>query len=350
MAFCGLPMPGNDETLSSWLFRCSVNRHVITTHRLQLTDRPARWWDGIELKSADPDTDFSSVTCRFGLDRVHANLEILKQFFAFRSGTLVEWEYRRFFCPDCLAGDVEKGQVPKWRKSWCNEQSSSCLIHSRNLEVLIDSSRYSKAWDAFVQYCNTNSSRSNMPFSTLSRFRCTTLAKIMQSINCLLVDERNILINIFNRLYRIFLQAPFKGGRGGAARIHFQSERGARFADSLSLEQSFIIGPSTADPSSRFGSMILAASLLGIVSESRYSMFVKVWELASPSSLLPRDLHLVAAFPDVDRIGYQILNKYLGHVPKTLFPVLEQHLRLQEKRYAREGVFDGRPFGVLDVD
>ncbi|MFL1491075.1 TniQ family protein [Pseudomonas antarctica] len=350
MAFRGLPVPGNDETLSSWLFRCSVNPHVITTHRLQSTDRPVRWWDGLELKSADPDIDFSSVICRFGLDCAHINLETLEQFFAFRSGTLVEWKYRRFFCPDCLAEDVVKGQLPKWQKSWCTEQSSCCLIHGRILEALIDASHYSKAWDAFVQCCNTNPSRINMPLSVLSRFRSTTRAKIIQFINRLSVEERNIFVNIFNKLYSIFLQAPYKGGRGGAARIHFQSERGARFADPLSLEHSFIIGPSTADPSSRFGSMILAASLVGIVSESRYSMFVRVWELANPSSLLPRDLHLVAAFPHVDRIGYQVLKKYLGYVPKTFFPVLERHLLLQEKRYAREGVFDGYTFGILNID
>ncbi|WP_363079352.1 TniQ family protein [Pseudomonas sp. Ga0074129] len=346
MSFYGLPTPSVDETLSSWLFRCSFNPYTANFTRLVLAERPSQWWEGLELKSADPDTDFLSASRRMGAGREHINPDLLSNYFSLCNDTLVEWSRRRFFCPDCLRDDVASGHLPMWRKSWCYVHSCICSVHDQELIALSDASHYSKAWDAFVQVCNSVSGSITAKDSRLPRFRSTTLMKVEHSLACSRVTQQNILVDLFNRLLSIFLQSPFRGSRGGAARIHFQSERGMRFADPPSFEQSISKGPSTADPSSRFGSVVFAASLLGILPHSRFLMFTKACEDAKTGMLIPKDLHRAAAFPYVDRAGYRVLHRYLGNFPRKDFPLLDRHLQLQEARYAREGVLSGHPFGV----
>ncbi|CAD2260773.1 hypothetical protein PSEUDT2_04069 [Stutzerimonas stutzeri] len=346
MRLHALPTPGVDETLSSWLFRCSFNRYTVNFTRLALTERPSQWWEGLELKSADPDTDFLSASRRMGPGREHINPDLLRNYFCLRNGTVVEWSRRRFFCPDCLRDDVASGHLPMWRKSWCYVHSCICIVHNRELIALSDASRYSKAWDAFVQDCNSISGSIAAKDSRLPRFRSTTLMKVEHSLASNRVSQRIMLVDLFSSLFSIFLQSPFHGSRGGAARIHFQSERGMRFADPPSFEQSILKGPSTADPSSRFGSVVFAASLLGILPHSRFLMFTKACEDAKAGMLIPKDLHRAAAFPHVDRAGYRVLHRYLGSFPRKDFPLLDRHLQLQEDRYAREGVLGAHPFGV----
>lgn len=346
VSFYGLPTPSVDETLSSWLFRCSFNRYAVNFTRLALTERPSQWWEGLELKFADPDVDFLAASRRMELGREHIKPDFLKDFFNLPNGTVVEWRYRRLFCPDCLRDDVASGNLPMWRKSWCYAHSCICCVHDRELIALFDASRYSKAWDAFVQVCNSVSDAIAIKNSSLSRFRPTTLMKVEHSLACNRINKQFMLVDLFNSLFSIFLQAPFHGSRGGAARIYCQSERGVRFADSPSFEQSILNGPSTADPSSRFGSVMFAALLLGILPPARFLMFTKACEYGKKSMLIPTDLHRAAAFPHVDRAGYWVLHRCLGSFPRKDFPLLDFHLQLQEARYAREGVLGAYPFGI----
>lgn len=341
-----LPRPGVDETLSSWLFRCSFHRHTVDITRLALSARPSRWWEGLELQYADPDTDFLSASKRIKLRGEHIDPGVLKEYFCLSNGFAVDWRYRHFFCPDCLRGDVASGHLPMWRKSWCYLSSTICSMHGRDLVMLSDASHYSKAWNAFVQECNSNSGRIAAKGSKLARFRITTLSKIEHLLAYKRTKQRTILFDLFNNLFDILLQSPFHGSRGGAARIYFQSKVGIRFADPGSFEQSILKGSSTADPSSRFGSMLLAASLLGVLPPSKFSMFIKACEDAETGLLLPNDLHKAAAFPHVDKAGYRVLHQYLGAFPRKDFPLLDRHLYLQEARYAREGVLGAHRFGV----
>lgn len=313
---------------------------------MSLTERPSQWWEGLEVKFADPDFDFCAASRRIGLRREHINPEFLKDFFCLTNGTVIEWRYRRLFCPDCLRDDVASGHLPMWRKSWCYAHSCICCVHDRELMALFDASRYSKAWDAFVQICNSIPNAIAIKDSTLSRFRPTTLSKIEDSLACSEIKKKFMLVDLFNSLLSIFLQAPFRGSRGGAARIYCQSERGVRFADPPSFEQSILSGPSTADSSSRFGGVMFAALLLGIIPQARFLMFIKACEYGKKSMLIPKDLHRAAAFPHVDRAGYLVLHRCLGSFPRKDFPLLDRHLQLQETRYAREGVLGAHRFGT----
>lgn len=340
-----LPTPGVDETLSSWLFRCSFHRHTVDITRLALSARPSQWWEGLELQYADPDTDFLSASKRIKLGGEHIDPGLLKEYFCLHNGFVVDWRYRRFFCPDCIRSDVAGGHLPMWRKSWCYVSSTICRVHGRDLVVLSDASHYSKAWNAFVQECNSRSGSIAAKGSKLARFRLTTLSKIEHQLACKVKSQRNISFDLFNSLFGILLQSPYHGSRGGSARIYFQSKVSTRFADPGSFEQSILKGPSTADPPSRFGSMLLAASLVGVLPPSRFSMFIKICEDVETSLLFPNDLHKAAAFPHVDKAGYRVLHQYLGAFPRQDFPLLDRHLYLQESRYSRDGVLGEHRFG-----
>ncbi|WP_346780108.1 TniQ family protein [Pseudomonas sp. MPFS] len=348
MKFKGLPKPVFDETLTSWLFRCSVNRRSRVGKRLRLEGRPEAWWVGIELKTADADIDFVTAEKKLREAGYETNSLILEIVFGPQGKRFVEWNFRRLFCVECLRQDVSEGRLPIWRKSWCYEFASDCFVHRKQLDSLVAPLRYSKAWDAFVQHCKSNANRISSADIFFARLRASTLSRIAKAAENGTAEDHYDLSSLLSRLTCILLQAPFKGTHGGSARIHFQARRGIQFAAPNSLLESFSVGAATADSSSRIGGMVIASTLLGIIPESRFLEFVQSYEVMNVNSILPRNLLQAAAFPQLDRIGYGVLHDYLGYVPRSRFPVLDRHLQLQEDRYKREGVFDGRPLGLID--
>lgn len=346
MIFYGFPTPAIDEALGSWLFRCSVNRYPTLTSRLHLGDRPARWWEGGDLKYTDPDLHVLIAIERLQAAGFVITENLLRAHFAMRAGRPVAWNYRRLYCSECLREDLAKGQLPIWRKSWCYETSAICNVHGRFLNILTDSSRYSKAWDAFVADCNSGASRVIDADPMLTRLRLTTMSLIRNHVSHCIESDPTGISRLFEKLYRVFLQAPYKGSHGGIARIHFSTERRGKFTESETLDHSFLTGPATADASSRFGSIILAGALLGIISESRYVMLASAHESVNHNALLPRDLHQAAAFPYLSRSGYRTLHSFLGLIPRKSYPILDRHLQLQENKYKHDGAFDGRSLGL----
>lgn len=338
-------MPVTDETLSSWLFRCSCNRRVLNIERIGLYEQPVHWWRGLVLETEDPDNDFISGCCRLGVGRPYMEPKILERFFALQSGSVVKWGHRRLFCPDCLRSDVASGRLPIWRRSWCYDSSAECAEHGRALTVLHELPRYSRAWDAFVQICNFSSSDITPPRSKFARLRSACIARVAHSLKYASLGQGCLQQNLFNKFFNIFLQAPFRGSFGGAARVYFQRRNGLRLAEPVSLEESILIGPSSADVHSRYGSLMFAASLLGILPVPRFIMFVRRCEAESFGWSLPENLHLAAALPSVDRAGYEFLRDYLGRFSRMEFPLLDHYLRFQEQRYYREGVHSGHSFG-----
>jgi hypothetical protein len=311
-----------------------------------LAGRPSSWWDDIDLKYVDPDTEVSIAIARLKFAGFEVQPQALQAHFLMQSGRLVAWNYRRFYCPECLRENVAMGQLPMWKKSWCYEEVSVCTEHGRYLEMLDDCTRYSKAWDAFVAHCNTKANRDSKVDPMLQRLQSTTMCIITSSLRDGNGSDQNGVRSLFSRLYRIFLQAPYRGSLGGIARVHFSTERSRRFIEPQNLEHSFLIGPSTADSSSRFGSAMVTGALLGIIKESRYSAFARIHATANYNYLLPQALHRAAKFPQLDKRGYGILHGLLGTISRADYPLLDRHLHLQEKQYKHDGVFDGRPFGL----
>ncbi|MEH6615133.1 hypothetical protein, partial [Pseudomonas marincola] len=53
----------------------------------------------MEIKYSDPDSEFLSASQRLSCVAGDITPELLRNFFCLRGDKLVEWRYRRFFCP-----------------------------------------------------------------------------------------------------------------------------------------------------------------------------------------------------------------------------------------------------------
>lgn len=263
---------------------------------------------------------------------------------------LVDWDYRRLYCAECLRSDIEIHRLPSWRKIWCRQDAVQCQIHRCDLDTLLEIPRISKVWDAFVQSANTVKPRGPWDEPRFNRFRSLCCSKI----HCWLADLRtcNSLTEyrLFHRLYSIFVQAPYRGTGGGAARLYFTGTFARRRTSELaSLEESLRLGVMTAESSVRFGGLLFAGALMDVFSESMlfavesYSSANTQWSLVSGKTF---GLYM----PSVDRKGYQFLLDYLRQFPRKKWLKLDQFLAIQELRYHREGVYTGIPFASLPSD
>ena len=340
--FSGLLKPAYDETLSSWLFRCSIHpryRGLIRGSDLNYVN-----WRAVETGFETDDIDFNfevslvkqaihqlglshqHVECTFSIDREH----------------IVEWDYRRFYCAECLRCDVAKGRLPSWQKSWCRDDAVQCQIHHCDLDTLLEIPRPSRAWDGFVQSANTVTPERPWNEPGFSRLRALCCNKI----RCWISDlrRRNSLTEaaLFHRLYSIFVQAPYRGTGGGAARLYFTGPYARRISESGSFEESLRLGAMTAEPSVRFGGLLFAGALLDIIPESilfaveKYFPGSKQWSLVSGQCY---GLYM----PSVDRKGYKFLHQYLGQFQREKWVKLDKFLAIQELRYYREGIHTGIP-------
>ena len=95
--FKGLPIPLADETLTSWLYRCSVNRNVSLFDRQELEARPDWWWSGLRLDFSELDFDFTSSFYNSAAASLGLDLNTVNIVFSQRPGPIVDWNSRHFF-------------------------------------------------------------------------------------------------------------------------------------------------------------------------------------------------------------------------------------------------------------
>lgn len=343
--FTGFPTPIFDETFSSWLFRCSLGASSIGYDRHRLQVQPSWWLSGTKLHIEDPDFDFTSEFAQHVAEALDLDLAFLKAFFSSGHDDIVDWTARQFFCPECLRSDIAQWRLPGWRKSWCATDSVHCAEHRCELMRLRITARYSKAWDSFVQICNEDIILRRWGDPRLARCRESNLTRIQVWIreNNKTGQQRVLL---FRKLYRVFLQSPHRSTLGGAARLLFQSRSTPRMAGVDILEDSIALGASTADVSSRFGSLMMVGMLLGVIPLGKIERFFAFGKSANLNWSLYGDFHKHIFLPSVDRQGCEYLHHYLGVFDREKWPHLDRFLQKQEKIYMRDGVYGGTPFGI----
>jgi hypothetical protein len=343
--FRGLPAPLGDETLTSWLFRCSVNQNVVIFDRRELEARPDWWWSGVHLNFSEPDFDFTSAFCRSVVASLGLDLNTISYLFAARSSAVAAWNTRHFFCPECLRYDISQRRLPSWKKSWCYENSVHCLEHRCELVRLRGSPKYSRAWDSFIQICNDKPLQSSWNDERFAEYRMACISRVY-----LWFDRTKYLDYssraVFNKLYNIFLQSPYRGSYGGVARILFQSKSAPRALEVSLFSDSIVRGPSTADIPSRVGSLILVATLLEIIPQNRVHKMAEHAETLNISWPTHAELSRSIFFPSVSRSDLCFLHEYLGRFDRKRWPLLDNFLGMQEQRYRREGVCSGLVFGA----
>ena len=271
--FKGLPIPLADETLTSWLYRCSVNRNVSLFDRQELEARPDWWWSGLRLDFSELDFDFTSSFYNSAAASLGLDLNTVNIVFSQRPGPIVDWNSRHFFCPECLRYDISQWRLPSWKKNWCYNNSVCCLEHRCELVRLRGSPKYSKAWDSFIQICNGGPTRNSWDDEHFAICRISCLSRIHLWLERSNFSNPNN-IAVFTKLYNIFLQSPYRGSYGGAARSLFQFRSSPRGLEASVFRDSVMFGPSTADIPSRVGSLILVAMLLEIIPQKTVTKLV----------------------------------------------------------------------------
>lgn len=345
--FPGLPTPVDDEVISSWFFRCSMNQHSIVSNRVSLRANPDWNWDGRWVDSEDPDFDFDTEFYCQAVSLLGIDAHTTTAFFKPRSDAIVSWDHRCLFCAHCLRDDVASGRLPAWRKSWCYVDSIQCRAHRTELVTLRGRPTCSKAWDAFVQTCNAAHRGTRWDDERFVRVRSICLQRIERWLSSASgsAQPKRIESRLFRNLFDVFLQLPTRRSNGGVARTFFNYQRALKASDAATYWDSLFHGAEMSDACSRFGCFMLLAILLELMPISIVLTFVKYCENANVYFPNLCGLTNVIYLGNVDREEYKILHAYLGKFPRERWPLLHAFLSLQEDRYCRAGVFNGTRIG-----
>lgn len=345
--FFNLPNPLDDETFSSWLFRCSSNRFAVISDRGALIARPDWSWSGGLIKFDDPDFDFDTEFFNRASDILCIDKHLASTFFQFREKEVVSWEHRCWFCPECLRNDVKFGRVPAWRKTWCSSHSIFCQLHKAELVKLRGRLSFSKAWDAYVQICNQHLIESSWSAERFVRVRIVLFNRTKKWLSEEVDDGEisEIQCRLFRRLFCVFLQLPTQRRDAGVARTFFHLGRMTKHSDLITYKENLELCHQISEPRSRFGCMILLGILMEIIPQIDTLIFQRYCEAAKV--YFPGVLGIESAiyFGAINREDYAFLHDYLGLFPRNKWPRLDVFLSQQDDRYRRSGVCSGMKLG-----
>ncbi len=143
--------PCQDETLSSYLYRCQLkNDQRYSEIKSILNDFDHNWDQGF-----DPDYNYSQTGIKFMSAILECSVHDVIRMTSFNHYLLIQpRRSRRFFCPYCVLNDITLGRHPFWRKTWDDFLCVTCLEHVSPMSQLDESIVYSeKARVAFSKAC-----------------------------------------------------------------------------------------------------------------------------------------------------------------------------------------------------
>jgi len=138
-----IPLP--DETFTSWLFRCAVDKKCKV-----FTEVRGQEYFSCATRIGDPDFNFSSPEFMNFCHETGLSPAILIGFFKPEDYPLALFERRFSFCWHCVREDIKKHCLPCWRKSWCYTIFPYCQRHKCLLLVTDETPNFYKPWHAFA--------------------------------------------------------------------------------------------------------------------------------------------------------------------------------------------------------
>lgn len=348
--FPGLPRPVDDETFSSWVYRCSIGRCSETFALEQLQKQPEWIWNGRFTVVQDPDFDFNTKLVINACDLLRIDITRVIRVFSPSDVRIVPWERRIVFCNECFRDDIRAGRLPAWRKRWCYTNAIHCTHHSIFLTRLKVNPSISKAWSGFTEVCNSSENLQRViQIANLSRFAKVALRRV----NCWLnsqsssnKDEEN-LKRLFYALYCVFLQYPTRRSHGGVALGFFERKRNLVTADFLNFQESLMKGIEAASPLNRFGCYMLIVLLMDVLPSKMIQVFNHL--ITQNSENFPALDSLVQSiyFGNVNSDEYNMLCVHLGEFPREKLSLLDCFLSMQEARYKKSGVYSDTKIGSI---
>ncbi len=147
----GYPRPAYDETLTSWVFRCSQNKKLIGSSSIELKHILSDMGE-FARQGNDPDFDFSPDYLVRMQDVLGFNMDLVMDYFSPRQAWILPWENRLQYCYKCFSDDISANKLPSWRKSWCYVSSMYCEMHNRELDFNFFKLSPKKPWDYFSEH------------------------------------------------------------------------------------------------------------------------------------------------------------------------------------------------------
>jgi len=271
----GILPPIENETFSSWVYRCSVASPEIS---LRLRSPSVKSWSGRFIDEwiyEDPDFDVDSEFLRFAAEDLSLSSDLIEEMVRRENRTVLTWPARRIYCRECLRGDVSRGHLPAWRKEWCYVDSVFCTVHGLQFSCLKHEHDIEKGWVAF--------SDSALQKGCFSRDFETWVTdpvraekhKLLQQIHSWrerryseIEIDFDILLNCFELVFSLFLQAPTTEHSGGLGWhiSHWGSGRPNLGRYRHSYGRSLSTGVMEAGINERVCALILAGRAFGIIS------------------------------------------------------------------------------------
>ncbi|MFP3848062.1 TniQ family protein [Pseudomonas sp. W5-01] len=264
--------PFKDETLSSWLYRISLQRKIKGINRINILPNVEMQWDGPVPHSIDFDFDFTSDFFKNAALITGFSSKTITKKFEPQNHKLVSWARRTLFCKSCLSADIASGQLPGWRKSWCYRESMHCVYHREELVSLEQAPTISKSWDAFVQNVHAVHPKPTINVERLSLLCFNLSHRIFKRKKACSLTE----LELFRKLSDVFLMARTFRSRAGVAHYTFGSrsvpflERVTSYADSIEY------GAEVSGARAKYGSLFMAAYLMDLLTDSEIDNVGKV--------------------------------------------------------------------------
>ncbi len=321
-----------DETLSSWIFRSSLKARLRPQVDFDsIPPAPAVCWGRALVEREDWDFNPKAALLDKTIPDLTSKLERASCIFFAKSGRVVGWPRRWWFCTQCLREDISVGQVPGWRKSWCYKDSIVCMVHRVDLQKLLVAPQLSRSWDAFVQSARPIKEDIEWSNPYFQRLRANLIHKVARWKK----KQTQTLQNLFDNLYDIFLLAPIYNGNRGQAHELFGVVRPDIRHTLANYLEGVEYGSELSCNKSRFGSIVLCGYLLGAANEGDLKFLAakstkfKLWCSYHP------DISQAIQFGCASVEDCYVLKSFLGGLERLAGGKLERAVRAYLVRFER---------------
>lgn len=284
MKIKGWPRARDDESFTSWLWRCGLNASCRKITEKNVADYCEYGDRTSPLNSMffDPDFDFKNVVAELFCENFALPIKIVANFFAPTCHMVIDYVHRRNYCPKCIEDDLKSHRFPSWKKSWSYSFVACCKVHNYllvplNNEYFADSN---KSWWAFTEisngmHCRFSCVRSyggirnellpikiTLAVQAWIELRLKEKARVLE-FNISSSAER--LLRAYETLLTIFLRARSDKRCSGAAREVMNHGSDTINHHLYTYEECLSLGISSAVPYHRMIALLMVAELFGLL-------------------------------------------------------------------------------------
>lgn len=320
MKIKGFPRVVPDETFTSWLFRCSLNKGCGA-----MSQKMGETYCSLDTEM-DYDFDFSNNDFFELCHHLQIAPSLISVYFKPATALLLNTRFRLSYCPLCLREDISSYGLPVWRKTWCYVSAPFCMRHQVLLVHLSDFLPFVKSWDAFAnrkpildpQHVYYPRARlwGGVPIALLG---VDVGIKVQAWLSALRIPARysratnalpiGPLVVATEFLLQHFLHSTAPGNSGGLARMWFSYRRGRMLHRDRSWRACLKNGAGEATPYQRMMALLLLGYVFDVFSDTDLRRIRSACCFSGHSWI-----DLIDRFADIDGPYPRELYKYMCHV------------------------------------